>query len=257
MLSHKTKLTALFAVGLWLLGACGGSQEDAGNQVLTQAAEIASQGLTQTAAAAPPTDEPEPSSTVTFLPTNTPRETLDALPTNALGGTLTAEAQGAGSAGSPTPGSSTGGIPTNTLLPPTPFATPTTNPNPSSGAPCHRANLEWENIPDGTEIQVGKNFEKAWRLKNIGTCTWTAGYSLIWVQGELFNAASVVELPADDLPVPPNGYVTVRVPMRAPNDPGDYQGYWMIRSQDGNVFGVGLQGTEWFWLLVDVYNPDL
>src|SRR5512143_426233 len=38
-------------------------------------------------------------------------------------------------------------------------------------------------IPDGTQIQPGATFTKTWRLKNIGYCTWTTAYSMVYDSG--------------------------------------------------------------------------
>jgi len=39
-------------------------------------------------------------------------------------------------------------------------------------------------VPDGWLITPGLVFKKTWRLKNIGTCTWTRNYSLVFAGGE-------------------------------------------------------------------------
>ena len=38
-------------------------------------------------------------------------------------------------------------------------------------------------IPDGLPVDPGFVFKKTWRLKNIGTCTWTKSYKLVFVGG--------------------------------------------------------------------------
>ena len=43
-------------------------------------------------------------------------------------------------------------------------------------------------VPDGTSFAPGTAFRKTWRLRNIGTCTWTTGYSLVYDSGEKFSA---------------------------------------------------------------------
>ena len=34
--------------------------------------------------------------------------------------------------------------------------------------------------PDGAAFAPGAAFTKTWRLANIGTCTWTSAYNLVW-----------------------------------------------------------------------------
>ena len=38
--------------------------------------------------------------------------------------------------------------------------------------------------PDGSSFAPSAIFTKTWRLMNIGTCTWTTAYSLVWVGGD-------------------------------------------------------------------------
>jgi hypothetical protein len=47
-------------------------------------------------------------------------------------------------------------------------------------------------VPDGSNFQPGESFSKAWRLKNIGSCTWTTSYLLIFSKGDLMGAPSAV-----------------------------------------------------------------
>ena len=39
-------------------------------------------------------------------------------------------------------------------------------------------------VPDGTRYDPGATFTKTWRLKNIGTCTWTTSYTLVFDSGD-------------------------------------------------------------------------
>src|ERR1051326_6274102 len=46
--------------------------------------------------------------------------------------------------------------------------------------------------PDGSAVALGGTFTKIWRLKNVGTCTWTTSYALVYVTGERFDAPAAV-----------------------------------------------------------------
>ena len=35
-------------------------------------------------------------------------------------------------------------------------------------------------VPDGTSYAANTAFRKTWRLKNIGACTWTTSYALVF-----------------------------------------------------------------------------
>ncbi len=46
-------------------------------------------------------------------------------------------------------------------------------------------------IPDDTVIDAGDTFTKTWRLKNIGGCSWTPSYALVFVSGASMNGPAV------------------------------------------------------------------
>lgn len=214
----STKLVTLSLIVLsLLLGACGGSNQANSDIVLTQAAEIAYQALTETAAAAPPTSTP---TEVPPTPTETPQPTATPQPTQ--------ESQ---------------------TLPQQQQQQPVLG---SGSVPCFRANLEYESHPDGIEIPAGHAFTKVWRLKNTGSCTWKPSFYATWIQGDLLGAEAVEFFTATD--IPPNGYAMVEVSMRAPTTAGNYRGYWMLHG-DAGTFGVGNGGKEWFWVDIKVLPP--
>jgi hypothetical protein len=86
---------------------------------------------------------------------------------------------------------------------------------------------------------------KTWRLKNIGTCTWTTAYSIVFYAGAQMGAPSVVNMPYS---VAPGATVDITVNMAAPTTPGHYRGYWMIRNASSVLFGVGPSGTWSFFI---------
>jgi len=212
-MKRLNKLIPLFLLGLALLAACGGSGNEGNSQeVLTQAARIAIDGLTQTAAAAPATatDLPEPTATDTPLPSATFTNTPEGGPPTATNTQQSAQ-QG-------------------------------------SSRPCWRGNLEYETVPDGTIYHQNKVFTKTWRIKNTGTCTWPADTVAIWVSGDLLGAQSVV--PATKIEVGPNEFIEIMVDFQSSSQVGFYKGYWMLRG-GGAIFGVGTTGLEWFWVEIE------
>jgi hypothetical protein len=104
-------------------------------------------------------------------------------------------------------------------------------------------------VPDDTAFLPGQTFTKTWRLLNIGTCTWTSAYSLVFVDGDSLNATSPVALPVS---VPPQTNVDLSVTMTAPGVPGTYTSNWMLRSPSGTNFGLGRDGTNPFWARIIV-----
>jgi hypothetical protein len=87
-------------------------------------------------------------------------------------------------------------------------------------------------IPDGTVIAPGATFKKTWRLKNIGTCTWS-GYTLVFDSGE---AMSPVIDPIGT--VAPGQEVDVSVTFTAPLANNTYRSYWRIRNTAGVLLPV-------------------
>ncbi len=102
--------------------------------------------------------------------------------------------------------------------------------------PCDMAAFVLDvTVPDGTSFYAGNQFTKTWRLKNTGTCTWTSGYSLVFVKGDRLSAPISVALPGE---VKPLQEVEISVPMIAPNELGRYRGSWSLRNESGKEFGL-------------------
>jgi hypothetical protein len=142
-------------------------------------------------------------------------------------------------------------LPTNTpQLNNTPF--PTTPP--TSSAPCNRASfVEDVTIPDGTAMSPGESFTKTWRLKNTGSCTWTSEYKLVFDSGDAMGAAAVVNLPGNN--VPPNDTEDVSIAFTAPTAAGNYTSNWKLRSNTGEVFGLGSDAQGSFFVEINVVAP--
>lgn len=137
-----------------------------------------------------------------------------------------------------TPGASEGPTarPTWTLKPSATRPQDTRVPPSATPRPCNEASfIQDVTIADGTKMTPGQAFTKTWRLQNVGTCTWTSGYAVVFVSGEAMGAPAVVNLQGD---VPPNSTVDFSIGMKAPASPGKYTGFWKMRAADGEQFGV-------------------
>jgi hypothetical protein len=104
-------------------------------------------------------------------------------------------------------------------------------------------------VPDGKTYAPGERFTKTWRLLNTGSTTWTTEYSVIYISGALMEAAPSTPLPNA---VAPGETVDVSVELTAPKDAGSYTGYWKLRNAAGQIFGLGSQGGDAFWVLIKV-----
>lgn len=161
--------------------------------------------------------------------------------------------QTAGAPGNPPPAA------TNTPPPPaatnTPFntAVPTNTQQPpvatTAAVPCDRATFISDvTYPDGTEVIVGTNFVKTWRIKNNGSCTWTSGYALIFDSGHAMNGPVTQQLTTGT--VAPGDSIDISVNLKAPDQPGEYQGFWKLRNSAGATFGIGQNADKSFWVKI-------
>jgi hypothetical protein len=135
--------------------------------------------------------------------------------------------------------------PTLTAVPPTAEVTPTTTVVPVDAAEF----VADVTIPDGTRVKPGETFVKTWRLRNLGSTTWTGDYALVFANGAQMDALALVLLGKT---VAPGEEVDVSVTLTAPMNPGSYRGYWRLRSASGILFGVGPRAEKPFLVSVKV-----
>ena len=127
------------------------------------------------------------------------------------------------------------------FLPGTVFA-----PRPVAASGCDAAQFVADvTIPDGTSFAPGSALVKTWRLKNVGSCTWSTSYAIVFYSGSKMGAPSVVNMPYS---VAPGATVDLTVNMTAPTTAGHYRGYWMLRNASSVLFGVGPTSTYWFFI---------
>jgi hypothetical protein len=89
-------------------------------------------------------------------------------------------------------------------------------------------------IPDGTHFAPGTAFNKTWRLRNSGPCTWTTKYQFQFASGEAMGGATV-NLPGV---VAPGATVDITVSFVAPAEAGTHRGTWRMVSPGGVAFGT-------------------
>jgi hypothetical protein len=183
-----------------------------------------------------------------FVPaTPQPAATLNSLYTAAAQTLSVMSTQGAASQPTASSATPTLSIATNSL---TPLATYTPAPPLTTVTKCDAAAFITDlTYPDGSLLGRGNTFTKTWRIKNVGTCTWTTSYNLVFVGGEGFGGKSVVALPAS---VGPGGSVDVSVQLKTPNQNGRYQGYWKLSNASGVLFGFGPQADSSIYVDVNV-----
>ena len=237
MLVRKSlrQVALVLVVAAALITACSGRAAaeptvDVG-AINTAAVETAmgqlSAQFTQTAQAAPPT--------ATSLPTNTalPLPTF-ALPT--------------AGAGSPV---ATGALPTvsfnSTSTTPlagfTPLATQAApaGPTASLGDSCNNSEYIADiTYPDNSEVKPGEDFQKVWRVKNSGTCTWDEGYKLAFIAGGKDLDPYSYEFKKSSDFVAGGATADLGINLTAPLKEGTYTATWRMQSDSGVYFGTPL-----------------
>ena len=219
MKPYKLNWRVFSILFLLILTACGGSRATPAptldtNAVYTQAAQTVAAQLTQTAAAAMPTETPLP--TDTTPPTTAATFAAPTVQLTPLG----------------TAGTQPVVLPTS-LLPP--LATVT-------GALCNNsAYISDVGVADGAILKPGQAFQKWWLVQNTGTCRWGIGYSLVQTGGNTdFGVAAPYVIRADKDIVLPGKIAELSFHMVAPKTPGKYEAFFQMYSDKKVPFGTGL-----------------
>lgn len=146
--------------------------------------------------------------------------------------------------------------PSQTSVPPTVTNTQVPPTNTQVPIPCNRAQFVKDvTVPDGTTFFAGNNFTKTWQFKNVGSCDWTADYRLIFASGNQMNARDSIALPGR---VRPGESINLSIDLTAPAREGKHRGNWMLRSSNGQIFGIGNAGDTAFWVDIRVISiPNL
>jgi hypothetical protein len=172
------------------------------------------------------------------LPTATPTIDLNPFRTEVAATVLAQVSQTLAAKPSATP------IPSSTATQ-TPAVTPTQPASPSpqaTGSPpagtpeAESANLaQWvsQSIADDSILAPGETFTITWRLKNVGSTTWTAAYLLRFYSGDPFGALKEAPLGREVLP---GETVDISLRMKAPTTPGDHRTDWVLSDEKRSNF---------------------
>lgn len=132
-----------------------------------------------------------------------------------------------------------------TAVPSTPVATATP-------VPCYQVTFVSDvTIPDGTKIPGGNTFNKTWRLKNSGSCTWDTRFDIAFVKGTLLAAQKVYDLQSV---VKPGETVDITIQMTAPTTNGEYKSEWKLLNPNGEAFGSGPKSDHTFYAKIEVVD---
>jgi hypothetical protein len=104
-------------------------------------------------------------------------------------------------------------------------------------------------VPDNTRMDPGEEFEKIWRLENVGTCPWTENYSVVFDSGNIMDGPPSITL---ETTVEPGGTIDISIPLTAPLTNGTHKGNWLLRNANGLLFGLGDDADAPFWVIIVV-----
>lgn len=104
-------------------------------------------------------------------------------------------------------------------------------------------------VPDGTRFEASTPFKKTWRLRNVGTCTWTTSYQLVFDTGERMSGPTSTAFTGN---VAPGATVDLTVDLTSPGTVGSYRGYWKFKNASGVLFGIGAQANRSWWVEINV-----
>jgi len=130
---------------------------------------------------------------------------------------------------------------TNAFVP-TQIFPPTTTP-----LPCNWATLVNETYPDRTTLNVNTAFNKSWRIRNSGTCTWNTNYRIVFYSGNSLGGPASRNFTQI---VRPGETMDIILPLKVPSTPGTYKGVWHLVGDDNVDF------TKYgLWVLINAVNP--
>ena len=109
---------------------------------------------------------------------------------------------------------------------------------------------EDEDLSNFPDIDPGESFQKGWRIKNTGSCTWTSAYFIKYVHGSDPAAQMQGQPTAIQGEVEPGKAYDLYVSLVAPEVAGRYVGYWQMFNDNNQAFG------QTIWVAVEVRGTE-
>ena len=104
------------------------------------------------------------------------------------------------------------------------------------------------NMTNPPVLDPGSPFTKKWRVKNVGTCTWTEDYYLDFVRGNRPGADMGGVRTYLQGEIKPGQTYDLALDLKAPLEPGTYQGFWRLHNTQGAAFAE-------LWVGIKVAKP--
>ena len=106
-----------------------------------------------------------------------------------------------------------------------------------------------QNMTNPPVLAPGQPFTKGWRVRNTGSCTWSPGYRLVFVQGNSPYARMAGQPVSVNQQVMPSDTYDFQANLVAPLVSGIYQGFWQMMNADNMPFGQRI------WVGITVPSP--
>jgi uncharacterized protein YkwD len=137
-----------------------------------------------------------------------------------------------------------------TIKPPTPTS-PAASPTataPAGPAGCTDAAVFVEDVtvPDFSHFNPRDVFTKTWRMKNVGSCTWTSDYKAVYARGDALGAARSIPLTQ----TAPGATIDISTEMTAPANDGKFQIFYHLSDPAGNLMPI--DDGDSLWALITV-----
>ena len=102
---------------------------------------------------------------------------------------------------------------------------------------------------DNTVVQPGTAFVKTWRVENSGTATWTPTFKIVFVSGDAMGGPASQTLGKS---ISPGESIDISISLIAPATLATLRGNWMLETDTGKRFGLGVNADSPFWVQIIV-----
>lgn len=100
--------------------------------------------------------------------------------------------------------------------------------------------------PDYSHFDPRESFVKTWRVKNTGTCSWTADYRAVYSRGDALGGSASIPLSQ----TAPGATLDISVTMTAPATDGKYESFYQLNNQAGGAMPIDAGDTLWVLITV-------
>ena len=134
--------------------------------------------------------------------------------------------------------------PSTTVAPaPTTAAAATATPTACVDAAAFVADVT---IPDYSHLDQREAFTKTWRVKNVGTCTWTSDYKAVYSRGDAMGAPVSVPLAS----TAPGATLDISADMTTPAQDGKFEIFYQLTNGAGDAMPI--DAGDSLWALISV-----